>query len=49
LLVYWTGFQKDTADKNKLLEGAEKMKQVAAAVYSSHQVDPRQLAITYSV
>jgi hypothetical protein len=33
LIVYWTGLQK-AEDKSYLIEGAEKMVQAAAAVYS---------------
>jgi hypothetical protein len=39
--------QKDFADKKKLLEGARKLKQVAALIYSNRQadVDPHQLTL----
>jgi hypothetical protein len=41
------GLQKVTTDKEKLLEGAHKLKQVAAMVYACHEQngDSRQLAI----
>jgi hypothetical protein len=45
--VYWAGLQKDFADKKKLLEGARKLKQVDASIYSKRQadVDPHQLTL----
>jgi hypothetical protein len=45
--VYWAGLQKDFADKEKLLEGARKLKQVDASIYSKRQadVDPHQLTL----
>jgi hypothetical protein len=44
LLIYWAGLQKDAADKERLIEGANKLKQVATSVYTrqddgSHQRD----------
>jgi hypothetical protein len=36
--MYWAGLQKDSADGDKLIEGAQKMKHVAADVYSTHQI-----------
>jgi hypothetical protein len=48
LLIYWAGLQKVPTDKGKLLEGAHKLKQVAAMVYSRQDKnggDSHQLAI----
>jgi hypothetical protein len=45
LLIYWEGLQKDAADKEKLIEGAHKLKQVAASVYARQDDGSRQLAI----
>jgi hypothetical protein len=48
LLIYWVGLQKVATDKEKLLEGAHKLKRVAAMVYSREEKnggDSRQLAI----
>jgi hypothetical protein len=47
LLIYWAGLQKDVSDKEKLLEGAHKLKQAAAMVYArqEHNDDSRELAI----
>jgi hypothetical protein len=45
LLIYWAGLQKDVADKEKLIEGANKLKQVAALVYARQDDGSHQLAI----
>jgi hypothetical protein len=45
LLIYWEGLQKDVADKERLIEGANRLKQVATLVYSRQVEDSRQLAI----
>jgi hypothetical protein len=37
--------QKDAADKERLIEGANRFKQVATSVYSRQVEDSRQLAI----
>jgi hypothetical protein len=36
LLIYWASLQKIATDKEKLLEGAQKLKQVVVVVYSRH-------------
>jgi hypothetical protein len=45
LLIYWAGLQKDAADKERLIEGANRLKQVATSVYSRQVEDSHQLAI----
>jgi hypothetical protein len=45
LLIYWAGLQKDAADKERLIEGANMLKQVATSVYSRQVEDSHQLAI----
>jgi hypothetical protein len=45
LLIYWAGLQKHAAEKERLIEGANKLKQVATLVYSRQEEGSRQLAI----
>jgi glucose dehydrogenase len=45
LLIYWVGLQKDATDKERLIEGANRLKQVATLVYSRQVEDSHQLAI----
>jgi hypothetical protein len=49
-LIYWAGLQKDLADRDTIIEGAQKMKHVDADVYS-HQVasDSLQLVVSSAV
>jgi hypothetical protein len=47
LLLYWAGILKDLPDKDRLIEGAQKMKLVAAEVYS-HQVAADSLQLVVS-
>jgi hypothetical protein len=47
LLLYWAGLLKDLPDKDRLIEGAQKMKLVAAEVYS-HQVAADSLQLVVS-
>jgi hypothetical protein len=54
LLLYWAGLQKLLSDKEKLTEGAQKLKQVAAYVYSRQAKVPtdteaRQLAVITTI
>jgi hypothetical protein len=45
--MYWSVLQKDAGDKETLMEGARKLKQDAASVYSTRaEADPRQLLLT---
>jgi hypothetical protein len=52
LLIYWAGLQKLAADKEKMSEGAHKVKQVATSVYSRQAqttiADSHQLAMVAS-
>jgi hypothetical protein len=45
--VVFAGLQKDAADNKKLLEGAHKLKQVAASVYARQELGEgsRQLCV----